>query len=424
MLTLDDCIETALNRNIQLKRALNDNLVAQSNRMQAIFNFFPSLSAGVNYDYFFGNFFDQNAARQVSEATSSSNPNVSSQLVLFNGFANHANLAQRKHEEMASVANVKATRLDVESTILVNYLTVILDLEALKVERETLDLLASQLDREKKRESVGVGDLESVYSFQSQLAAQRLIVNNLEVKYRRDLLALIQSMQLDITEADYEVAPYEVEEENLLLDVASFDEILEETLQYSPSLQSAQYSMEAAKYNLKATKALRVPTLTLSGAIGSNYSSNGARNPSTGEFEPQADVWDQLNYNEFEYINFSLSIPIFSRFRNGNSIQLSKISYANAELALQEAYNDITNLVQAAYLDLVSAQNTYATAKENLEVSEQSFQFMKKRFETGNTDFYTYMESVNVRNRAQMELVNAKYSIIFRQKVLELYRGS
>ena len=94
VLTLDDCIKTGLERNIRLKQARNNEIIAESNRFQSIMNFFPTLSAGINYDYFFGNFFDTNAARQVSETTNSSNPNLSSSLVLFNGFNNHFQLNQ------------------------------------------------------------------------------------------------------------------------------------------------------------------------------------------------------------------------------------------------------------------------------------------------------------------------------------------
>lgn len=423
VLTLDDCIQTALDRNIQLKRTKNNLLAAESNKFQAIMNYFPSLSAGTNYDFFFGNFFDTNAARQVSETSNSSNPNLSSNMVLFNGFSNHYNLAQRNNELLASKETVKSTEQVVESNILVNYLNVILDLENIQIEKERVELLEAQLEREQKRESVGVGNMESVYNFKSQLANQRLTLNSLEVKYRRDYLTLIQSMQLDITKNDYEIAPYEIDEDELLLDAGSFDEIIQGTLDSNPTIAAAAYSLEASKYSLKAARASRLPTISVFGRIGSNYSSNGARNPETGNFEQEATFWEQLEYNEFEYVNFSINIPLFTRFNTGNQIQQSKVAYANAELGVYEAINDITNLVQTAYLDLVSAQNSYITAKENLEVANQSFEFMKKRFETGNTDFYTYSESLNNKNRAMFELVNAKYNIVFRKKILELYQN-
>lgn len=424
VLTLDDCITTALERNIQLKQAKNNLLIAESNRFQAIMNFFPSVSAGINYDYFFGNFFDTNAARQVSETTSSSNPNLSANMVLFNGLSNHFQLSQTKQAQVAASESIKNTELNLESNILAYYLSVILDKENIKIAQERVDLLQAQLEREKKRESVGVGNLESVYNFQGQLANQKLTLNNLQNTLQRDLLVLFQSMQLDPNAGEYSVEAYDVQEAELLLEADPFDLVLEESLNSSPALKAANASYKASKFQMHMARAQRYPTVTAFGRIGSNYSTNGARNPTNGDFEPNATFSEQMDFNKFEYVNFSLNIPIFTRFQTSNTIQVAKVGMANAELDVAQSMNTITNLVQTAYLDLVSAQNTYISAKENLEATSQTFEFMKKRFETGNTDFYTYLESLNNKNRAELELVNSKYSIVFRKKILELYRGS
>ncbi|MAE87040.1 MAG: hypothetical protein CMB80_30185 [Flammeovirgaceae bacterium] len=423
VLTLDDCINTALERNILLKQTRNNQIIAESNRFQSIMNFFPTLSASINYDYFFGNFFDTNAATQVSATTNSSNPNVASRVTLFNGFSNHYLVRQRKNELDAAIQTTESTRRNIESLILGSYLTVILDKENIKIARERVELLEAQLDREKKRESVGVGNLESVYNFQSQLATQKLTLNNLQNTLQRDLLTLFQAMALDPGN-EYEVQSYEVQEQDLLLEVASFDEVLEESLSSSPALMAARSSYSASRYRLKSARAQRLPTISATGVIGSNYSSNGARNPSTGEIEPDATFVDQMQYNEFEYLNFSMNIPIFTRFQTTNTIQTAKVNMINAELDVSQALVNVTNTVQSVYLDLVSAQQTYRSAKENLEATSQTFEFMKKRYETGNTDFYTYLESLNNKNRAELEMINAKYSIVFRQKILELYRES
>ena len=125
-LTLDECIDIGLERNIDLKRSRNNALIAKANRFQSIMNYFPSLNARINYDYFFGNFFDQNAARQVSETTNSSNPNVASSVTLFNGFANHYTLKQRINEQTSAEADVENSILNVRTSVLSSYLDLVL----------------------------------------------------------------------------------------------------------------------------------------------------------------------------------------------------------------------------------------------------------------------------------------------------------
>mgnify|MGYP006266641695 CR=1 FL=1 len=423
VLTLDECIQIALDRNNELKRAKNEELIARANRFQAIMNFFPSLSAGVNYDFFFGNFFDTNAARQVSATTNSSRPNVSSSLTIFNGFSNHYNLKSRENELTAANQSIEGTKISVESDILTNYLNVIQSKENLKISQQRIDLLSQQLDRAKKRESVGVGSMEDVYNFQSQLATEKLALTNRKNEVKRLKLILLQSMQMDVIEAVYEVAAVNIDEIEDSSELPAFDDFLNEVLAEIPTVLAARSTLDASRYRMKATSADRMPSITLGGTIGSNYSSNGARNPQTGEFEANATVVEQLGYNEFQYLNFRLNIPIFRNFQRTTNFQVAKINLANAEIGVKEAVNRVTNAVQQAYLDYSAAKEVFQSSTENLEALEQSFYFMKKRYELGNSDFYNYLESLNNKNRAELQLINAKYSMIFRKKVLDLYRS-
>lgn len=423
LLTLDDCINTALEKNTQIKRANNDVLIAKANKFQSIMNFLPSLNANLNYDFFFGNFFDTNAARQVSEITNSSNPNIASDVTIFNGLNNHYVKKQRTLEYEASEYNKDDSYLTVESTILDNYLTVIIDRENIKVSEKRMELLEQQLERAKKRESVGVGGMEDVFNFQSQLSNEKVTYTNLLNTLRRDKLTLLQSMQLEIDNLNYDIVPVEAEDTELLQEIEPFNVVMEDILGKAPSLRAANLNMNAAQYQMKASSARRFPRLAVQGVVGSNYSSNGARNPETGDFEEDASLQQQLQYNEFQYVNVYLRIPIFNNYQRTTDYQVAKINMANAEIGVQEARNNITFLVQQVYLDYVQAQQTYISSKENLEALDQSFEFMKRRYETGNTDFYTYVQSLNNRDRASIQLINAKYSIIFRKKILDIYRN-
>ncbi len=423
-LTLDECIDHALRNNIDLKRAKNNELIARANKVQAMMNFLPTLTAGINYDYFFGNFFDQNAARQVSETTNSSFPNLSTNLIIFNGFNNQYTLKRRIQEQNAARAGVEDAELNVKANTLSAYLNAVLSKENLRIASDRVELLEAQLDREEKRVSVGVGSLDAVYNLRSQLSNERINLTTAENTVRTNMLILIQAMQLDPTEANYDIAGMDIPDENLLVEVDPFDEVLSASYQVNPGLKSADANKTAARYLAKATAASRFPTLSAFGRLGSNYSSNGARNPATGEFEENATFGTQLDYNQFEYINFSLNIPIFNRFQTKRDIQVNKIGYLNADLDYQQAENTITNAVQQAYLNVLNAQTSYTTARENLDAQTANFEFIKKRFETGNTDFYSYLESLNNKNNAEVQLVNGKYNILLTKRILDLYRGN
>ncbi len=421
-LSLDQCIDIALKNNINLQVSENNAHIANSNKTQALLNFLPGVTANVDYSFTFGNFWDNSAARQVSETTERSNPWVSADIVIFNGLNNHYNLKQRSHQFESAQYGVESSKINLKNNIYSSYLSVILDKENIKISEDRIQLLSAQLDREEKRESVGVGNMESVYNFRSQLANEKLNKVSLVNQYKRDKLQLIQLLRLDISK-EYTFEPIEPSLNDQLLNAKSFDEVLEGGINYSPSIKQANANYEASLYGLKIAKAQRYPRLTGSAALGSNFSSNGAWNPSNGEFNESADYFTQMDWNTQQQISLNLRIPIFTRFNTETQIQTAKLNMLNAELNHKQAELDATNALQNVYLDMLAAQETYAASVENLKALEQSFEFINRRYETGNTDFFTYLESLNNKNRAEVELVNAKYSIIFRKKILDLLQG-
>lgn len=422
VLTLDACIETALERNIGVQIARNNAQIAKSDKIMAMMSFMPNLQAQWNYNLLFGTFWDNVAARQVTQQRSS-NPNVNSSIGLFRGLSRINDIKRSSYAQEAAMHSIERNKLDAKTNVLTAFLATVLDRENIKISEERVRLLEQQLDREIKRESVGVGNMETVYNFRSQVANERLTLTNLRNRYRSDLLSLLQLMRADVSK-EYTLEELSIAEEELIVDLEPFQDVLGQSMVYAPSIKSAEANRMASVHGYKSSRSVVLPSVNLYGELGSRYSSQGAANPNNDLIPEKAPYFDQMNWNQYEFMSLSVNIPIFSRYQNRNLIQTAKLSMLNAELAEEQARQDFTNMVQQVYLDLVASQESYRTAKENLEALEQSFDFVKKRYETGNTDFYTYMESLNNKNRAELELANARFSIVFRKKILELYRGA
>ncbi len=421
VLTLDDALRITLDNNIDIKRSKNNALIAQSDKAVALVNYLPSVNARWNYNMLFGTFWDNIAAKQVTEQYSS-NPNVNANMTLFNGFSNHYDRKRADLSLMAAQEDVESSTLDAKANVMSAYLSVMLDKENVKISEERLKLLEAQLDREIKRESVGVGNMETVYNFRSQVANEKLNYVNLQNQLKSDVLQLVQVLQLDVTK-EYDVESYDGSEEELMVEPAPYAEIFETTLNYSPMLKRAQYNHESSLYSFKQARSQLVPTVNLYGELGSRYSSQGAANPNNDLIGEKAPYLTQMDWNQYQFAQISVNIPIFTGLRTRNSIQTARLGMQNAELDRVQAEQTVTNTIQRVYLDLIAAQESYRTAQENMTSLEQSYNFVKKRYETGNTDFFTFLESLNNKNAAELQLVNAKYSIVFRKKILEIYQG-
>ncbi|MEM0938670.1 MAG: TolC family protein [Bacteroidota bacterium] len=408
-LTLDECINMALSRNLTIKQNQNNLIGAESNKRQAYYNFLPNLNAQFNHSYTDGS--DIVAGSVVSFRSWNARPWLRSSFTFFNAFANHHLLSRRKHEFEATRFQLEDAKLTVTATVIRNYLNVLVDTENVQISDQRLGFLEEQLDREKKRVSVGVGNLETVYNFQSQVANERLNNVNQKNQYQSDLLNLLQSIQIE-NYNNVRLQSLELENLEILMDYDDYDEVLNDVLNYSFRLKSASENEIAVKSQLKQVKADRYPSLSIFGQHSRNYSN-----------QEDIDYLDQFRDLPTDYVEFTLSIPIFNRYQTQNNINNTKVLMLNSSLQNDQAMLDVTNAAQRDYLDLIAAQTSYQTAKENYEALNQTFEFIKKRFETGNTDFYTYLESLNNKNQAESQLVNAKYTIIFRKRILELYRG-
>jgi outer membrane protein len=74
-------------------------------------------------------------------------------------------------------------------------------------------------------------------------------------------------------------------------------------------------------------------------------------------------------------------------------------------------------------LNLVNSKSAFAAAKESLLNLNMAFEFAKSRYENGTIDFVTYLQSLNGKNTGELQLVQTKYTILFRQLILDIYTG-
>lgn len=411
VLTLQECMDMASSRNLTIKQNQNNLLAAESNKKQAFYNFLPNLNAQAGYSYFDGNQIDFEG-NVVSNTSRSSRPAINSNLVIFNAFANHHLLHRRKHEFEAARYQLEDSKITIKATIIRNYLNVLVGQENVKISDQRLAFLEEQLSREEKRVSVGVGSLDAVYNFRSQVANERLNNVNLRNQFQSSRLNLLQSIQIENYQG-VTIAPLDISELETLEFYDGFDVVLNEILAFSFQMKSAEETAIAAKRQMKQTQADRFPDITLGASHSRNYTS----------VLQDVSYIEQIENTPTNSIGMTLRIPIFNRFQIQNGINNAKVQMMNAQLQSDQAKLDVVNAAQRDYLDLVAAQTSFKTAQDNFEALNQTFEFIKKRFETGNTDFYSYLESLNNKNQAEAQLVNAKYTILLRKRILDLYRG-
>lgn len=420
LLTLEDCMQMAVERNIDVKIAENNIISARTDKTASFMNFLPNLNGNIDYSWYTGTFFDTRNSEFVSNTTGSSDPQLTSGIVLFQGFNNQYNRLNAQYSLEVARYAAKDARLTAQVAVVGFYLTVLTSRENMKVSKERMELFEKQAERALRRTEIGVENKQNYYNLKSQLAAEQLNYIQQQNAYERNKLLLMQVLQIE-NPADYEIASIEVAEEMLNSDFGDFSSLVDEIIARSPSLRRAQMAQKVAKYSFKQAQSAYYPVLTFSAGIFSSYSTNGIRDIVTGEVDTTADYTKQLDFNQGFGRGFNLRIPIFNRWQNRAAAQRAKIAMFNAELEEKRALNNVVNLTQQAYLDLQTAIASYDASMENLESFRQAYEFSKTSWEAGQLDFYSYFESLNNKNTAELQLINAQYTIILRKRIFDLY---
>ncbi|GAB3539656.1 TolC family protein [Pontibacter brevis] len=385
-LALEQSLELARQHNVALRQARYNSTKADINLRRNKFGYLPVLAARTDVSRVNGLTFDNVSGQLKRGNTTSSNPYMVGELVLFDGLSKYYELKKAKQQAQASRYTEQQADIDLEAAVTGYFLQAILDHENIRIAQERIDLLEQQLGKMEKLEQAGVRTQDDVYQIKAQLATEKLNLITQQNSYRQSMLELEQQMNVE-GGRQYELvvptAPVDI-----TATLPTLESILDKATSYSPQLKASAATLDVTRSSLNIARSGFAPTLSLQGIIGSNFSSNiQEQNPETQQFE-QIAYFNQLRLNQQKIVQLSLSIPIFNGLSRHFGTQMARVDIHNAELDYRTEQNNLRRTVEQAYLDVLAAREKYNTVVANLEYTEKAFASAKRRYETGSTDFF------------------------------------
>jgi outer membrane protein len=196
-------------------------------------------------------------------------------------------------------------------------------------------------------------------------------------------------------------------------------------------------------------RALYYPSVGLSGNFSTNYSNaarrdvmvntvevpsgdfvtvNGSKVPvftQRTNFETQKISYgDQFNNNYSTSLYLSVRVPIFNRFRAKNQVSLARIDLKNAEVSAQAVKTQLSQNIEQAFFNMNAASQRYNTLTRQVNDFAESFRIAEVRFAAGVLTQVDYLIAKNNLDRANINLISAKYDFIFRTRILDYYKGA
>lgn len=424
--TLEQCVQQALEKNLQIKQAKLQQDLQKVHFDQTKYNFLPDINTSLNWSRSFGTSFDQITFQRVQRNTSFSSPRANLFWTLFAGFANHYQRKQMYFQEASAGFAVQVTENTVITNVIGTYLLLLFDHENLKVAQKRLESLQKQLEKVKALFEAGLRNGLDVANLEAQIASEQTNILNLQNQIQKDRLTLLQLMEEEDMNAEYVFPP--LPKIDIEQPLPSLEQVLQNALKNLPEMRQAEAQIEAQKFAKKLAFTGRIPSISFSAGLGSSYSSNGGK----PEFDPitfrylgmtRTSYFEQVQDNFNQNISLTLSVPIFSRWQNIKNQKLADLNLKNSELQYETTKNNLTKTIQQAYLDVLNTKAKFQALQKQLHYADQAYQMAQEKYLAGNTDFYTFYETFGNKFKLESDLLQAQYEFWLRIKILDLYQG-
>lgn len=410
--TLAECIQYALDHNITIQQsAINveqrkvEVSTAEGNRL-------PAVSAGSSQNFSFGRGLTADNTYANTNTTSTSF-SLGADLPLFNGNRISNNIAMSRLNLQAAVEDLEKAKDDIRVAVARAYMQVLYDNEILSVASRQVEIDSVQVARLEEMMRVGKASSAEVASQKATLAQSRVAEVQSRSNLSLALLDLAQLLELPSPEG-FDVAVPEAEADNIAL-LATPEAIYMEAVGIKPAVRGEEIRLGYAEKNIALARGGYLPSLSLSGGLGTNYYTNS--------MSQSAKFFEQLGTNFSQYVGLSLNIPVFSRLANRNNVKSARLAYSQQQLQLDNVKKQLYKEIQQAYYNAVAAGSKFGGSQEAERSAAEAFRLMKAKYENGKATVTEFNESKNQYLKASSDLAQARYEYIFLTKLLDFYRG-
>lgn len=421
--TIEDCINHALQNNIQLKRSDLQVESAKKDLTQSTFEMGPNLSGFFNHQYIDGTSFNQYSLRFESLRNQGGSLGLVSEITLFDGLYGFNNRSRLKYQLESRKEDAEILKNSITLNVVANFLQVLLDTENAKLAKEQFEVSKAQLEKAEAQQELGAISQGDFLTIKSQHINQKALLTSAENRLKYSTIELAQLLEVEsYDDFNVEITPITISStpENL-----EFNSLYSEISAMRPEIRKANYDIKSAKKSVNMSYGLLSPRITLGYQLGSGYDQSAWFITPDSVFiqYPEYSYSQQVKDYIQHRIYFRVSIPIFQRLSNQTQISKSKIQLQDARYALEEAEKGVYKDVQSAYSDAVASWNNYLAYSESAESYKELFNQSAKRFELGIVNAIDLGLAQSNLIRAEGELLHAKYSYLLKLKILDYYRG-
>ena len=424
VMTLHDCMAYAISNSTKIRiqeAEIGDARIAR--RDAALKLFTPQINAQTYAYYNFGRSIDPQTNTYFNTTSFHNNYGVTAGYDLFNGFQAVNNYKISKTGMLIADSQEKQVEADICLAVMEAYYNVVYYKRLCDVYEEQVATAESALAKARRQEELGQKGHADVIQMEADLADRQYDLTNTYNMYQDQKMTLADLMfwpldeELNINtgmpgQAGHDGAGVTPD----LIGGPSNDSVIDFALDHNPGIQIASWKQLNAKRELNTAKWQLLPTIGLyAGWSTSYYTYQGSQ---TNPF------WHQFRNNGGEYVEVTLSIPIWNRLNKYSTISRKKHALEKATAEYDQKRRDVESEVRRAIQDRDGAATAYLQAQRKAEVQEEAYTLNLKKLEQGLISPLEFQTANNNYLKAQADEMNSLFKYLIKAAVVRYYNGT
>lgn len=442
VITLSQAIDSALTNNIQVKQAAINAALGEEDLKLAKSSLLPNINGNVLGYKVYGNTINPADGNASRTSVTIGQGNVYADVTLFNGFQKLNAIKQNKYFLEADKNNLQKVKNDLVLNVLSTYLHALTSRDLLEAAKQQLSVAKQQLDKEQKFFNAKQKTLADLSQAKSQLANAELNMTNAQNDMELAFLTLAQLMER--AGGAFTIVSPVSEETVRLNNKYTATQVYDQALKDFPDIQMLSNQRLGYERSVAVAKGQLTPKLSLAGNLNTSYSGL-AQTTSTSQIIGNQTIGyladtgtpiiaptyayhnvsfgDQLNRNFNQSVGLVLTIPILDGFTGRINIRKAKLNYQNAEAAEHLAKLNLGKVIDEAVWDVQATRKKYQSAQLSFKSADDAFRVMQQRYTVGLVSSQDVSIAETDRNRAEFGVIQAKYDLIFKNKLIDYYLG-
>lgn len=410
--SLSDCIGYALEHNISIKQSTIDVEQKSVELNTAKNRILPQVSGNVSQDFSFGRGLTEYNIYENANTTNTGF-SLSASMPLFQGLDIKNDVTMKKLQLAAVTSDLERAKNDIRTSVAAAFVQILYNKEILQVAQSQVNLDSTLVERIDAMKNAGKASEAELAAQKATYAQSKLSAVQADNKLRLSILDLVQLLEIDSPEG-FDVLCPPTESLGLKL-IVNPEMIYEDALTIKPEIRADSLRVDFSKTGIKKAKGGYMPSLYLSGGIGTNYYTNSTR--ASDSFGAQ------MRNNFSQSVGLTLSVPIFNRMAVRNNVRSAELTLHDQQLKLQSTKKELFKEIQQAYYNAVASGSKLLSSEEAEKSANISFNLTTEKYQNGKANVTEYNESKKRWLESVSNFLQARYEYLYLTSLLEFYRG-